>query len=383
MEHSFNKLKVIIFVHNISKNMMKSGKWILWMLIVYSSNVTAQVTATTISGQKIIQIEDGSWEKVIEIPLEDELVHSDLNQPKPNTSLHQAEIDRLLDKAEELERSYFAGYYRTELNKSKCQAAIAKAQTDSDKSKAKQLKPILSKLKKLLIKDEKLYVNMGKNVLAIKNITNLKPKKQKAEINDLSRKLGLEDIQMNRQEGLMGATTETKTEIKPKEAVLDCQYAMRQEEGHLKYIELAPLPFFTYTSTQLKPYFKDKELMETKAALVQKGKKTYLKLIISIISRDAAKNYGYIPKGNLLRISFINGRNISLYSEQDARSEIENYTGHAIYTAMYSLTNDDVSILKKMPIDTVGLLWSSGIEMYDIYNVDSLLQLFNCLQSIK
>lgn len=383
MEHSFNKLKVIIFVHNISKNMIKSGKWIIWILIIYSSKVTAQVTATTISGQNIIQIEDGSWEKVIEIPLEDELVDSDLNQPKPITSFYQAEITRLLDKAEELERSYFAGYYRTELNKSKCQAAIAKSQTDRDKTKTKQLKPILSKLKKLLKKEENLYVDMGKNVLAVKNITNLKPKNQKAAINDLSKKLGLDDIELHRQEDLMGETAVAKTELKPKAAVSDCQYAMSQGEGHLKHVELAPLPFFTYTSSQLKPYFRDKELMVTNVALVQKGKKIYLKLIISIISRDAAKNYGYIPKGNLLRISFINGRNISLYTEQDARSEVENYTGHAIYTAMYSLTNDDVAILKKMPIDKVGLLWSSGIEMYDIYNVDSLLQLFNCLQSIK
>ena len=361
---------------------MKSRKWILWMLIIYSSNVTAQLTATTISGQKIIQVEDGSWEKVIEMPLADELVHSDLDQPHSNTSLYQAEIAALLDRAEELERSYFAGYFRTELNKSKCQAAISKTQTDRDKAKTKQLKPILSKLKKLLKKEEKLYVNMGMNVLAVKNITNLKPKKQKAAIKDLSEKLGL-DKEMNIEGVMTEELTVAKAEIKPKTAVSDCRYAMSEGDGQLKNLELAPQPFFTYTSAQLKPYFKDKELMETNAALVQKGKKTYLKLTISIISRDAAKNYGYIPKGNLLRIRFINGRNISLYATQDARSEVENYTGHAIYTAMYSLTSDDVAILKKMPIDTTGLLWSSGIEMYDIYNVDSIIQLFNCLQSIK
>lgn len=117
--------------------MMRSGKWILYMLIIFSSNVTAQVTATTISGQNVIQIEDGSWEKVIKEPIVDERVHSDLNQPESNTSKYQAEIARLLDKAEELERSYFAGYYRTELNLSKCQLAIAKTQTDSDQTKTK------------------------------------------------------------------------------------------------------------------------------------------------------------------------------------------------------------------------------------------------------
>ena len=108
----------------------------------------------------------------------------------------------------------------------------------------------------------------------------------------------------------------------------------------------------------------------------------FLKLYVKVISKDAAKNYGIVQRGNLLKITLISGKSINSNAIADAMPSIENYTGHNYYQILYPLTNDDINALEKTPLDTLGMMWSSGFESYDIYDVDVLMQQINCVKSI-
>ncbi len=358
---------------------MNYFKWTLWVLALSSLPLAAQVTAVTISGQQLVKSEDGSWEK---INYSDTLNNADI---KASESPYKKELSALIDKAESIERTCFAEYYYTQLNISKCMTAISKTQEQGDTEKTEKLKAILDKLNNQKDKDEKNYFQAADQIASVKKISSYKIKKQKSKIEEFYQKMGV-DVQLEAYTSSMKKkkiTYESAEIKKNKKNEVDCTYSRSQQPGELQYVELASLPFFTYTSFQSKPYFKDKELMNTRATLVQAGKKVYLKLQIVIISRDAAKNYGYIPRNSLMKIYFINGSNISLFADKETRYDIENYTGNAIYTILYPVQSDDLDTLKKVAVDKSGIAWSSGFEMYDVYEVDALIRLFRCLKSIN
>jgi hypothetical protein len=351
--------------------MMRLKYWIFLLAISGYNNLKAQLTTTTLSGQNLIQAEDGSWEKSTS--------HSNTTK---KSSEYDVQISALLDKAETIERTYFASKYRADMNISKCETALSKIKKKENKDKYAQLTDILKKLKDQQRIETRQYTQSAENVKTVRNISNLKPKKQKAAVEEWAEILNVnvEKEAVNPQIGI-GLKENSYQNLKTQKS--DCLYATQYGKENKPSIELAALPFFTYTSPQLKQYFKEKELMETQASLVREGKNIFLKLQISIISRDAAKNYGTIPKAGMLRLTFVNGSNVSLFAQEDVRYDIENYTGKAIYSIRYPIQKEDIDALKKTPLDTAGIVWSSGFEMYDIYNVDTIILLFNCLDSIK
>ena len=147
-------------------------------------------------------------------------------------------------------------------------------------------------------------------------------------------------------------------------------------------METNPKFLFNYTPEKLKRYFKDKELMQTKVGVSKVAKQFYLNLTIKIISKDASKNYGIIQEGNMFKINLISGRNIVLNASEDSVSEIESYTGHALYHVKYPISDEDLNLLSKTPLDSIGIMWSSGFELYEIYEVDALMSQVSCIKSL-
>ena len=49
---------------------------------------------------------------------------------------------------------------------------------------------------------------------------------------------------------------------------------------------------------------------------------------------------------------------------------------------VYGINNENVKMLSKFPIDKVGIMWTSGFETYDIYNVDLIMNHLSCLKKI-
>lgn len=355
---------------------MRIIQCISFLFVLWSFDLVAQVTANTTSGQHIILVDDGVWVKNDELETESSAIDFKNSPFKENIAL-------LLEVAEERERLAFGNNYRTELNISKCMTAISKIQSEGNQEKMEQLKSIYKKLTEQQKKDAKEYTTISKMVDQIKQIPSYSVKKQREMILVTANELDVEIQAEMKESNATAAENKNVRKVEDKVEIADCRYAILDGSKEKRHIELSSIPIFTYTSSQLKQYFKERELMDTHVSLVQKDKRIYLRLTVHIISRDAAKNYGYIPKGSMLRFRLINNTNVNLYAEEDIRFEIENYTGNAIYSGLFPVMSEDLDLLRRMPIDSLGIMWSSGFEMYDIYNVDAVMQLFNCLQSIQ
>ena len=145
--------------------------------------------------------------------------------------------------------------------------------------------------------------------------------------------------------------------------------------------EVAQANFFNFTQPKLKPYFKAEDFLTADAYLTKIGKDYFLTLEIMLRSKDASKSYGSINLNSELRLQFVDGDESILYSIVQDYGEIEPYSGHTLYTAVYPLNNDAITYMSKKLVDTAGIMWSSGFEQYDIYQVDFLKEQMNCLKN--
>lgn len=144
-------------------------------------------------------------------------------------------------------------------------------------------------------------------------------------------------------------------------------------------IELAPGLIFTHTDPDLRPYFKDKELITCYGKLSKIDAYVYFSIDFQIASSHSQSNFGSLQNGSLLRLSLLNGQYVSLYNLKSDRGRIDPYSGNTIFTGQYALGKNEIALLLSSELDKFRILWSTGYEDYDIYKVDFFIDQLKCL----
>lgn len=177
-----------------------------------------------------------------------------------------------------------------------------------------------------------------------------------------------------------GLTTETKipeqNQISP-----NCSMLSEQRVGYVEY-KHAYEPLFQYTPDRLKSLLKDEDLVLADARMRYDKKNYYLDFRIILRSKDAAKSYGFIPEGNLVRLEFVNGLRLNLKVKELVIGRLEEYSGRVIYDLTFLMDKEMIKQLESMPLDHMGIMWSTGYEKYLIYEIDTFSRQILCFKSI-
>ncbi len=146
--------------------------------------------------------------------------------------------------------------------------------------------------------------------------------------------------------------------------------------------ELAGEYFFSHTDDRLKPYLQNRDYVKCQSYLTSiSGGYRYLTLVITIGSRNARREYGYIKSGSLLNIKLLDNKTVSLFSQGDHLGNINTANGTTTYTIKYPIDFQKEKILSKGEVDKVRIVWSTGYEDYEVYNVDFFINQLSCLNN--
>jgi hypothetical protein len=137
--------------------------------------------------------------------------------------------------------------------------------------------------------------------------------------------------------------------------------------------------FFGYTHPKLKSYFKDKHFLSAEAKVIKHSKNSYLWLYITIASKDASRTYGRVEQKSTLKFELLNGEILYLQSAQNAIGKLEAFTGNTKYEIILPLDKSQTRLLTKSEVDRVGIMWTSGYEQYEVYNVDLIMNQLHCV----
>lgn len=370
--------------------------FILYFLSL-SSTLVSQRQVTTLSGQRIIIFQSGEWQK---IEAGDEsgdtlgmLSGSDSVFQNPNVSGNidttnvNIGIGLITEAAQKKEIETLLLLDLLDKQVAVKEVQLSHARQLKNKESEKQLKAELTDLKQKFKTAEKIYKFSAENVEKAFSLKKMKENEYNKNLSELGKVLDIDVIPyLDTQKSKSILEEDTRplknTRIGGTTKKEKCLIVRDEKVKKERIIELGYEPFFTFTPEKLKNYFKNKELVEVNASVKKKGKQNFLRMSIKIVSKDAARNYGFIPHESILRISFISGKVIVLKSTEEVQGFTEKYTGNIVYNVDYQIKSEDYSQIAKVPIDTVGIMWSSGFEIYDIYNVDLLINHCSCINSL-
>lgn len=152
------------------------------------------------------------------------------------------------------------------------------------------------------------------------------------------------------------------------------------DENSGQYIRASrPELFFTHTDESLRPYLQGKEYLTARAHVHSRGGYRYLTLQLTFANPNAIQTYGYLAEGSLLSIHLLDGNFINLRAINTANGNWNAERKELEYEVTYAIDRAMISSLRQSELDYVQLFWSSGFEEYDIYQVDVLQRLFNCM----
>ncbi len=138
--------------------------------------------------------------------------------------------------------------------------------------------------------------------------------------------------------------------------------------------------FFGHSQKKMKSYFKRDDFIKCNANVSKVGRNYYITLNIRVKSKDAKKTYGMLIANETVRFEMIDGSKVYCTSMIQNGGTIEPYTGNTLYTGIFEIKKDDLSLLKNNFLDNIGVIWSSGYEQYNIFNVDFLKNQLQCLE---
>lgn len=159
-----------------------------------------------------------------------------------------------------------------------------------------------------------------------------------------------------------------------------CNLTMNMEKSMLANVfEI----FYEYTDPKIGNHFKENDFLKCQARFIKTKKEYFLELQFIFLSPKASQIYGSIDPSSPSRLDFINGKHIYLQSFAMTSAIVEPGTGNTIYNIQYKLDREDLAYIKKYDVDAFTIIWSSGADRFEIYKIDVLKNMIECLQKKK
>lgn len=141
-----------------------------------------------------------------------------------------------------------------------------------------------------------------------------------------------------------------------------------------------PSPLFTHTDENLRPFLDGKEYLRTTGYVSQDERgDRYLHLRFTFANPNVTTAYGYLAENSSLSLHLLNGRHLSLQAAREAVGIIDHGRREVNYDVDYRLPRGAIGELRNQALDYVRVFWSAGFEQYEVYQVDALRSLMECL----
>ena len=162
----------------------------------------------------------------------------------------------------------------------------------------------------------------------------------------------------------------------------DCQmlFVGKDEFTGKLHREVAPQIFFTNTPDALRKYFQKSEYLTCLGYLVSlEGGFRFLNLEFIIVSPNAKRAFGSLPQSSTLTIKFLDGTSVRLLNKMEDPGRYDSKLKSYIYQAQYAINIRQEKLLRKEEVDKVRVVYTTGYEDYEVYEVDFLKDQFDCL----
>jgi hypothetical protein len=163
----------------------------------------------------------------------------------------------------------------------------------------------------------------------------------------------------------------------------ECVYAFEgidKFSGH-KRTDLASQSFFTFTPENFREHLDGKEYISCRGNLTKiSGGFVFLNLEFEIYSANAIQAFGSMPIYSQLSIKLLNGNQVRLLNKKEDFGEYNSTKKAYYFKTQYAISRKQEKALKKSELDKIRIVWGTGYEDYEIYELDFFINQFRCLE---
>ncbi len=395
-----------------------SSIFLILFSLGYWSVTDAQEIRTNDQGQKIMVYPDGSWKFLSEV--EDELSPDTEMMEKENINGKQARLaaikmaDSAFRHAARLEKQY----QEAKLNRILIEEELEDLDELEDasdwnrinnlyidaKAKESAAKKAYKEAKKYAdLTDKMIYMSDKRRAKMLKKLDKESISIQEDVANENhtdSSSVAIDNTtNPNPQEDFMEFEKEEKPKSKKKKRKIkkydisedvyftpptpECQISFDgiDEFSKKHRRDVAEQIFFTYTNDQMRKFLQGREYITCYGHLTKiSGGLRFLTLKFHIASNLAPRSFGNLPKGSILSIQLLDGDIINIRNTKDDPGYFDQHEDAYIYRGIYPLGGKTIRTLKDGEVDKIRVVWGTGYEDYDIYEMDFFKNQLRCLE---
>lgn len=384
---------------------MKHFAAITWCLVLFFLPMQGQVVKTNEKGEKIIEYPDGTWKPFAEAGTGDPLgvqpkEENPWSEPDPEEEGRKKAIryaEQLSADAAQLES--YAIEART--NRQLLEDEYADMKASPQDYPAKEMEEVERRLNGQKERENLafgLYQHAIRLAQNAENMIFLNVKKREKAM----KKLELEKEELDKQIELLAIVEKHKppapqavavksyksydplkdTRLNP--PVLPCTFTHNEVDrftGKLRR-DLQPVLLFTHTPKDLRPFLRDREYITCKGYLADLSDGLlFLSLEFSIASNNAPAAFGGIPNGSILSILLMNKESIRLFNSKSDAGYYDSAQGVYIYRSQFQISGIQEKVLQAGEVDQLRVIWATGYEDYEVFELDFFRNQVNCLRN--
>jgi hypothetical protein len=144
--------------------------------------------------------------------------------------------------------------------------------------------------------------------------------------------------------------------------------------------DVQPEILFTHTDEKMRPFLDGREYLTCTANLTSMtGGLVYLLMDISIVGTNVPLAFGGIAKGSVLKVFFLDGKEVALINTQEAKGRYHPLTETYTYKVQYQLSAYAEKMLRAGEVDKIRVIWNAGYEDYEVFDLDFFNHQLKCL----
>lgn len=167
--------------------------------------------------------------------------------------------------------------------------------------------------------------------------------------------------------------------------ITSCDFALKTIDGFDKRrrVDMNKEILFSYTDPKVKPLLKGEEFLTCQVNLNEVSPYKFINLDLTFSTLTAKREYGRLAEGTAISFLLVNGQTVTLKNNTEDPGTINSKKGTTEYKALLSMSSAAEKAFIRSPIDKVRIIWSTGFEDYEVFNVDVLMNQINCLNSFN
>lgn len=166
---------------------------------------------------------------------------------------------------------------------------------------------------------------------------------------------------------------------------VSCEFALNTVDGFDKRrrVDMTKELLFSYTDPKIKPLLKGDEFLKCHVYLNEVSPYKFLNLQFVFSTLTAKREYGALTEGTAISFLLVNGQAVTLKNSINDSGAINSKKGTTEYQALLPVSSAAEKAFLRSPIDKIRIVWSTGFEDYEVFNVDILMNQLNCLNSFN